>query len=74
MSVDRLIWKAGCMYGWLIVSILWGEVQPKLFGSDDDSKTDNRGLRSGAVTGQDSNEEHWSFFEFETTNYRDTNY
>ncbi len=74
MIVDRLFWKARCVNVWLIVINLCGKVQPKLFGSNDESDTDNRGSRSGSVAGRDSNEAHWSFFEFETVNYGDTNY
>ncbi len=72
MSVDKLIWHILCMYGWiLLASILFEQVHPKIFGSDNRSGTDNKGSRSGSVAGHDTAKSHYSFFDFEVKNFSD---
>ncbi len=69
-----LVWKALSVYGWFItVSLLWEEVELKIWGSNDEFDVDNRGSR-GNSAGRDSNIDHWSLIELEQTNNSDSIY
>ncbi len=73
MRVDRLLWHVLCGYGWMLIgSILIKQVDLKIWGSNDHSGTDNKGSQSDSVAGRDTVEEHYSLFDFESKNYRDS--
>ncbi len=72
--IFRLVFKAFSAYGWfIIVTLLWEEVELKIWGSNDEFDVDNRGSR-GNSAGRDSNIDHWSLIELEQTNNGDSIY